>query len=57
MTARRGTSERPDPPIALVIGGGGMGMSAARRLGQCRITATELLVDGGIVAATPTAPA
>jgi NAD(P)-dependent dehydrogenase (short-subunit alcohol dehydrogenase family) len=31
---RTGTSERPDLPIALVIGGGGMGMSAARRLGQ-----------------------
>ncbi|MGW0581741.1 SDR family oxidoreductase [Streptomyces sp. NPDC002920] len=29
-----GTSERPDLPVALVIGGGGMGMSAARRLGQ-----------------------
>ncbi|MFG1923375.1 SDR family oxidoreductase [Cryptosporangium sp. NPDC048952] len=31
---RTGTSERPDLPVALVIGGGGMGMSAARRLGQ-----------------------
>jgi NAD(P)-dependent dehydrogenase (short-subunit alcohol dehydrogenase family) len=29
-----GTSARPDLPVALVIGGGGMGMSAARRLGQ-----------------------
>ena len=29
-----GTNERPGLPIALVIGGGGMGMSAARRLGQ-----------------------
>jgi len=28
------TNERPGLPIALVIGGGGMGMSAARRLGQ-----------------------
>jgi NAD(P)-dependent dehydrogenase (short-subunit alcohol dehydrogenase family) len=34
MTVRTGTSERPDLPIALVIGGGGMGMAAARRLGQ-----------------------
>ena len=31
---RTGTSERPDLPIAVVIGGGGMGMSTARRLGQ-----------------------
>ena len=29
-----GTNERPGLPIALVIGGGGMGMSTARRLGQ-----------------------
>lgn len=29
-----GTNERPGLPLALVIGGGGMGMSAARRLGQ-----------------------
>jgi NAD(P)-dependent dehydrogenase (short-subunit alcohol dehydrogenase family) len=29
-----GTNERPGLPVALVIGGGGMGMSAARRLGQ-----------------------
>jgi NAD(P)-dependent dehydrogenase (short-subunit alcohol dehydrogenase family) len=29
-----GTNERPGQPIALVIGGGGMGMSTARRLGQ-----------------------
>jgi len=28
------TNERPGLPIALVIGGGGMGMSTARRLGQ-----------------------
>ena len=36
--ARTGTNERPDLPIALVIGGGGMGMSTARRLGEsCRI--------------------
>lgn len=27
-------SQRPDLPVALVIGGGGMGMSTARRLGQ-----------------------
>ncbi|WP_329241973.1 SDR family oxidoreductase [Streptomyces sp. NBC_01478] len=31
---RTGTSERPDLPVALVIGGGGIGMSAARRLGR-----------------------
>lgn len=31
---RTGTNERPGLPAALVIGGGGMGMSAARRLGQ-----------------------
>ena len=31
---RTGTNERPGQPVALVIGGGGMGMSAARRLGQ-----------------------
>lgn len=31
---RTGTNERPGLPVALVIGGGGMGMSAARRLGQ-----------------------
>ncbi|MCD4533062.1 SDR family oxidoreductase [Nocardioides sp. cx-169] len=31
---RTGTNERPGHPIALVIGGGGMGMSTARRLGQ-----------------------
>jgi NAD(P)-dependent dehydrogenase (short-subunit alcohol dehydrogenase family) len=29
-----GSNERPGLPIALVIGGGGMGMSTARRLGQ-----------------------
>ena len=29
-----GTNERPGLPIALVIGGGGMGMATARRLGQ-----------------------
>jgi NAD(P)-dependent dehydrogenase (short-subunit alcohol dehydrogenase family) len=29
-----GKSARPDLPVALVIGGGGMGMSTARRLGQ-----------------------
>ena len=29
-----GTSERPGLPVALIIGGGGMGMSTARRLGQ-----------------------
>jgi NAD(P)-dependent dehydrogenase (short-subunit alcohol dehydrogenase family) len=31
---KTGTNERPGLPIALVIGGGGMGMSTARRLGQ-----------------------
>ena len=31
---RIGTSERPDLPIALIIGAGGMGMAVARRLGQ-----------------------
>lgn len=31
---RTGTVDRPDLPIALVIGGGAMGMSTARRLGQ-----------------------
>jgi len=31
---RTGTNERPGLPVALVIGGGGMGMSTARRLGQ-----------------------
>jgi NAD(P)-dependent dehydrogenase (short-subunit alcohol dehydrogenase family) len=38
-----GTSERPDLPIALVIGGGGMGMSTARRLGQtCRVVLASM---------------
>lgn len=38
-----GTSERPDLPIALVIGGGGIGMATARRLGQsCRIVLASL---------------
>lgn len=41
-----GTSERPDLPIALVIGGGGMGMSTARRLGQhCRVVLASLSAD------------
>ncbi|MTD54744.1 SDR family oxidoreductase [Amycolatopsis pithecellobii] len=31
---RTGTSERPDLPVAVVIGAGGMGMSIARRLGN-----------------------
>lgn len=31
---KTGSSDRPDLPIALVIGGGGTGMAAARRLGQ-----------------------
>lgn len=29
-----GTSKRPDLPLAVVVGAGGMGMAAARRLGQ-----------------------
>jgi NAD(P)-dependent dehydrogenase (short-subunit alcohol dehydrogenase family) len=41
-----GSSERPDLPIALIIGGGGMGMSTARRLGQsCRIVLASLTAD------------
>lgn len=31
---KTGVNDRRDLPVALVIGGGGMGMSAARRLGQ-----------------------
>ena len=31
---KTGTSERPDLPVAVVIGAGGMGLSAARRLGN-----------------------
>ena len=31
---KTGTSERPDLPLAVVIGAGAMGMSAARRLGD-----------------------
>ncbi len=43
---RTGVSERPDLPIALVIGGGGMGMSTARRLGQShRIVLASLSAD------------
>jgi len=43
---KTGTSERPDLPIALVIGGGGMGMSTARRLGQhCRVVLASLSAD------------
>jgi NAD(P)-dependent dehydrogenase (short-subunit alcohol dehydrogenase family) len=41
-----GASERPDLPIAVVIGGGGMGMSTARRLGQtCRVVLASLTAD------------
>lgn len=29
-----GTSERPDLPLAVIVGAGGMGMAVARRLGQ-----------------------
>lgn len=40
---KTGTSERPDLPVAVVVGGGAMGMSAARRLGQsCRIVLASL---------------
>ncbi|MET0181926.1 MAG: SDR family oxidoreductase [Caulobacterales bacterium] len=43
---KTGTSERPDLPIAVVIGGGGMGMSTARRLGQhCRVILASLSAD------------
>lgn len=43
---KTGTSERPDLPVAVVIGGGGMGMSAARRLGQhCRIVLASLSAE------------
>jgi NAD(P)-dependent dehydrogenase (short-subunit alcohol dehydrogenase family) len=43
---KTGTSERPDLPIAVVIGGGGMGMSTARRLGQhCRIVLASLSAE------------
>jgi NAD(P)-dependent dehydrogenase (short-subunit alcohol dehydrogenase family) len=34
MVHKIGTSERPDWPLAVVIGAGGMGMAAARRLSQ-----------------------
>lgn len=34
MGIRPGSSERPDWPLAIVIGAGGMGMAIARRLGQ-----------------------
>ncbi len=37
-----GTSERPDLPLAAIIGAGGMGMAVARRLGQ---SYRVLLVD------------
>jgi NAD(P)-dependent dehydrogenase (short-subunit alcohol dehydrogenase family) len=43
---KTGTSERPDLPLAVVIGGGGMGMSTARRLGQsCRIVLASLSAE------------
>jgi NAD(P)-dependent dehydrogenase (short-subunit alcohol dehydrogenase family) len=41
-----GTNERPGLPVALVIGGGGMGMSAARRLGQAHRVVLASLSDG-----------
>ncbi|WP_405976238.1 SDR family oxidoreductase [Streptomyces sp. NBC_00988] len=41
-----GKSQRPDLPVALVIGGGGIGMSAARRLGQShRLVLASLSAD------------
>lgn len=40
--ANVGTSERPDWPLAVVVGAGGMGMALARRLGQSH---RLLLVD------------
>lgn len=40
---KTGTSERPDLPVAVVIGAGGMGMSTARRLGNhYRIVVADL---------------
>ncbi|MBH0118404.1 SDR family oxidoreductase [Rhodococcus sp. CX] len=43
---RTGVNDRSDLPIALVIGGGGMGMSTARRLGQShRIILASLTAD------------
>ena len=43
---KTGTSERPDLPVAVVIGGGGMGMSTARRLGQhCRVVLASLSAE------------
>ena len=43
---KTGTSERPDLPLAVVIGAGGMGMSAARRLGQShRIVMASLVPE------------
>ncbi|MET0182666.1 MAG: SDR family oxidoreductase [Caulobacterales bacterium] len=46
---KTGTSERPDLPIAVVIGGGGMGMSTARRLGQShRIVLASLSADKNV---------
>ena len=41
-----GTNERFGLPIALVIGGGGMGMSTARRLGQTHRVVLASLSDG-----------
>ncbi|MFJ9379652.1 SDR family oxidoreductase [Streptomyces sp. NPDC101455] len=41
-----GTNQRPDLPVALVIGGGGIGMSTARRLGQShRLVLASLSAD------------
>jgi NAD(P)-dependent dehydrogenase (short-subunit alcohol dehydrogenase family) len=40
---RTGTSERPDLPLALIVGAGGMGMAAARRLGdQYRVLLADI---------------
>jgi NAD(P)-dependent dehydrogenase (short-subunit alcohol dehydrogenase family) len=46
MTIKTGTSERPDLSIAVIVGGGGMGMSTARRLGQhCRVVLASLSAE------------
>ena len=43
---KTGTSERPDLPLAVVVGAGGMGVSAARRLGNhYRILLTDINGD------------
>ena len=49
-----GTSERPDWPLAVVVGAGGMGMAVARRLGQSH---RILLADRNLDHATSMAAA